>query len=196
MEAATFVAGTLSLLAVPGPTNTLLATAGARNGFQRSVPLLAAELSGYAFAIMLLWIAVGPMVAALPAFGIALHAVVVAYLVYLAAILWRHRGDEIADTGPVTMPRVFVTTSLNPKAIIFAFALLPSAGTTDIVALMPWLMALALQIVIVGTCWIAAGVSLRRRFQGVIHAKLGYRASASALILLAGVLAAHAISIA
>lgn len=193
MQAATFILGTLSLLATPGPTNTLLATSGAAKGLQRSLPLLAAELSGYFFAIVVLRIAVGPMIAAVPAFGIALHAAVVVYLVYLAVILWHHGANQVAETGPVTVPRVFVTTLLNPKAIIFAFALLPSAGSTD---LMPWLVALGLQIVTVGACWIAVGVWLRRGFRGVVYSKLGYRTSAAILMLLAGVLTAHAISIA
>jgi threonine/homoserine/homoserine lactone efflux protein len=194
MDHTVFVIGTLSLLSTPGPTNTLLATAGAGNGFRRSLPLLAAELSGYLLAILVLRTAVGPIVAAVPAFGVALRVVVVLYLIHLALLLWRHGESELAAAGPITFRRVFVTTLLNPKAIIFAFTLLPPAAATDTAGFMPWLAALALQIFIVGGVWIAAGASLGRGFRGVVPAKLGYRASAAALVLLAGVISAHTFS--
>ena len=111
MDQTAFIIGTLSLLATPGPTNTLLATAGAGNGFRRSLPLLAAELSGYLIAILGLRTVVGPVVAAVPAFGLALRVVVVLYLIHLAVQLWRHGENELAAAGPVTFRRVFVTLS-------------------------------------------------------------------------------------
>jgi threonine/homoserine/homoserine lactone efflux protein len=196
MDYTVFIIGTLSLLATPGPTNTLLATAGAGGGFRRSLPLLAAELSGYLLAILALRTAIGPIVAAVPAFGVALRVVVVLYLIHLALLLWRHGESELAAGGPITFRRVFVTTLLNPKAIIFAFTLLPSTAETDTAALAPWLAALALQIVIVGGGWIAVGALFARGLRGVIPAKLGYRVGAAALLLLAGVIGAHAFSLA
>ncbi|WP_245475173.1 LysE family translocator [Bradyrhizobium sp. Leo121] len=127
MDKVTFVAATLSLLATPGPTNTLLATSGAGVGPCRSAHLLAAELSGYLLAIVLLRSILGPVIATLPEFGIGLRIAVVIYLIYLAAMLWRHGARQVGDAAPVTFGRVFVTTLLNPKAIIFAFTILPSA---------------------------------------------------------------------
>src|SRR5262245_14691253 len=142
MDQTTFFIGTLSLLATPGPTNTLLATAGAGNGFRRSLPLLAAELLGYFIAIFVLRTAVGPIVAAVPAFGVVLRAAVVLYLIHLAVSLWRHGESELMARGPISFQRVFVTTLLNPKAIIFAFTLLPSAAETDVAHLSPWFFVL------------------------------------------------------
>jgi threonine/homoserine/homoserine lactone efflux protein len=87
MEPAAFAIACFPLLAAPGPTNTLLATSGAAIGVRGSLPLLAAELSGYLLAIFLLRVLVGPLIAAVPAFGIALRIAAVIYLLHLAAKL-------------------------------------------------------------------------------------------------------------
>src|SRR5271166_5453528 len=83
MDSLTFAAAALSLLATPGPTNTLLATSGAEVGLRRSLPLLGAELGGYLLAILLLRALIGPLMAANPLFAAALHGAVVVYLLYL-----------------------------------------------------------------------------------------------------------------
>jgi len=72
-EAATFFLGAVAVLATPGPTNTLLATSGAISGFRRSLPLLGGELGGYLLAIVVLLSFIGPIVAAMPAFGYDAH---------------------------------------------------------------------------------------------------------------------------
>ena len=41
-----FVLSVVALLAVPGPTNTLLATAGGLGGVRRAIPLIPAEVTG------------------------------------------------------------------------------------------------------------------------------------------------------
>ncbi len=56
----------LAVLGTPGPTNTLLATAGLR----RSLPLIPAEAAGYTIAVLTL----GPVVAGAPLLAGALRA--------------------------------------------------------------------------------------------------------------------------
>jgi threonine/homoserine/homoserine lactone efflux protein len=194
MEQLTFIAAALSLLATPGPTNTLLATSGAEAGLRRSLPLLGAELVGYLVAILLLRALIGPLMAANPHFAAALRGVVVVYLLYLAWALWRRGARAINVGGAITFPRVFVTTLLNPKAIIFSFTLLPQRG--DIGELAPWFSMLSLQIVTVGLGWILLGHMLRRRFRELGSARIGYRISALILVALAGMIGGHSLSLA
>jgi len=184
MEPEVFAIACFPLLAAPGPTNTLLATSGAAIGVRRSLPLLAAELSGYLLAIFLLRVLVGPLIAAVPAFGIALRIAAAIYLLHLAAKLWQHSGRQsIEASGSVTILSLFVTTLLNPKAIILTFSLLPA-----------WLPALIVQIVVAGSAWITVGALVQRGFRGTFHPRVGYRVSAVALILLAGGLSAHVLA--
>jgi len=190
MDLLPFILASVSLLATPGPTNTLLATSGAAVGVQRSLPLLAAEVTGYLLSILILRALIGPLVASVPAFGLGRRTIVVVYLVVLAVDVWKRSPARDGESGPVTLSRVFVTTLLNPKAIIFAFTILPQEGDANFAAL--WHAALALQIVVVGACWITAGATLRYGLQGLVSATVGYRVSAVALVILAGGVGAHA----
>jgi len=70
------------------------------------------------------------------------------------------------EGAPITFYRVFITTLLNPKAIIFAFALLPSQ--IGFLNLLPWLLGLSVLIATAGTGWIILGCSLRYGFSGIV----------------------------
>ena len=191
MELTTFIAASAALLIVPGPTNTLLATSGAAIGVRRSIPLLAAELCGYMVGISLLRVVVGPFVAAIPAAEIFMRSAVVMYLLFLSAKLWLQGVAEIRGSDPIQFSHVFVTTLLNPKGLIFAFAMLPQG--IDLLGLCPWLAVLAVEILVIGTGWIVTGNLLRGGLRRVIPPVVGYRVSAFALLVLAGIVGAQAI---
>ncbi|MGY4305640.1 threonine/homoserine/homoserine lactone efflux protein [Bradyrhizobium sp. USDA 4369] len=193
MDLLTFVLSTAALLATPGPTNTLLATAGASRGARASAHLLLAELAGYLLAILLLRVVLGPVLATAPLGGHALRVVVVLYLLHLAASLWRHGGAGHSDAAAVTLRRVFITTLFNPKAIIFAFTLLPAPGAG--IELLPFAVALGCSTIMVGGGWLVLGATLRRGLGQVMPATLGYRCSAAALALLACVILAPALAV-
>lgn len=190
MDAISFMIASISLLVTPGPTNTLLATAGAADGMHRSLRLLAAELAGYIAAILFLRVVAGPVIAAVPEAELALRVMVSVYLLYLAFNLWQHGSTELEASGPVTFGRVLLTTFLNPKAIIFAFTILPLGVT--LTGLIAWLTALGVMISAVGGLWIALGAALSRGLEGIFPARIGYRLSALALMILAGAVGGRA----
>ena len=134
--------GALALLATPGPTNTLLATSGAVSGFRNHSRRSPHSLQAGG--------------------GTVLSVFVCIFLLYLAWTLWRHGDVPRPEARPVTVQGVFVTTLLNPKALIFAFMLLPSDSSLTWAGVVPWLGVLSHLIVTVGACWIAIGASLRR----------------------------------
>jgi threonine/homoserine/homoserine lactone efflux protein len=149
-----FTLTVLAILGTPGPTNTLLATAGATAGFRRASPLLAAEASGYLISILTIGYLLGPVVAAYPAVGLALRLLVGAYLFYLALRLWRYgRVAEVAGRNAVTFRQVFVTTLLNPKALVFALGVIP-LGAPQLWAYFTGFVGMLL---CVGSAWIAFG---------------------------------------
>lgn len=125
-DIAPFLFGSLALLATPGPTNTLLAAAGAALGVRRALRLIPAELTGYLIAIGLLSLVVVPLMATVPVLSSVLKGAAALFLVWSAVSLWRAAGRIAGGTPPPATPRrVFLTTLLNPKALVFAIVLFP-----------------------------------------------------------------------
>lgn len=125
MTFAAFAAACLALLLAPGPTNTLIAIASARGGWVQGMRLMPAELAGYLAAILPLSLLGAEAVTRLPALGHVLTLAAAVWVMVLALRLWRLPGTRGAGV-PITSRRVFLTTFLNPKALIFALILLPA----------------------------------------------------------------------
>jgi len=172
-----FVLTVLFILGTPGPTNTLLATSGAAVGLRRSLPLLPAEAGGYFISIMVIGLALGPVVAQSPQLAIGLRLAVGAYLCWLAVKLWRQGGVVAGPVASVQPHQVFITTLLNPKAIIFALGVVPFASLHVWAYLLGFMATLAL----VSFCWILAGTGLGRMARGGGHARLVPRVGATAI---------------
>jgi threonine/homoserine/homoserine lactone efflux protein len=140
----------LTLLAVPGPTNTLLAASGATIGVRRSLHLLLAELLAYNLAVLAIR-------AIVDAFGrsstaeILFRVAVAAYLVYLAIRLWRAPANR--NTRSIDARSVFVTTLLNPKGLIFGLVIFPAQPGDPAL----YFGAFSVLVPIVGAAWIFAG---------------------------------------
>jgi threonine/homoserine/homoserine lactone efflux protein len=151
-----FVLAVLAVLITPGPTNTLLATGGATVGMRGSLALIPAEAAGYTISILALGLLLGPVLAGNPMLSLAMRLAVGAYLLLLAVRLWR-RGSEALVLGRVVTPaQLFVTTLLNPKAIIFALGIIPFGA----VRVWPYMLGFLLMLASVALCWIAIGAVL------------------------------------
>ena len=127
LHAGTFVATALALLAAPGPTNMLLASAGATVG-RGALSLLTAGMAGYVIAVGSLVVLAGPVLAAAPALLVTSKFVVAAWLFWTGLSLWRNSQRNSRPDGLVGARTVFVTTLLNPKTLVIAFGLMPPAA--------------------------------------------------------------------
>ena len=187
-----FTLSALALLAAPGPTNALLATAGATQMLGRAMPLLAAELIGYVLALLVLTLAIGPVIAGNPAVAWTLRIASTLYLLYLAATLWGHRLDEYvgqADVrADVRFRQVLIATLLNPKSLVLAFVLLPMPQPPAL-----HLAALAVLIVLTGGGWILLGRQVRLRAGEDVRLSTLRRGGAVVIALFALLLPASAL---
>ncbi|WP_063690090.1 LysE family translocator [Bradyrhizobium stylosanthis] len=181
-----FLTASCFMLALPGPTNTLLATSGAGVGISRSLHLLAAELCGYLLAIVLARLALGPVLSNIPVAAVALRGAVTVYILGLAVVLWRFRANELRAGAPVQFGQVLLATLLNPKAMVFAFLLLPlQAGLFE---LLPWFGVIALLIVTAGASWVTLGAALGRGARRLGRPDLITRAGAVTLVAVTGLI--------
>lgn len=142
----------LALLLTPGPTNTLLALAGAEVGWRRALRLIPFELSAYLAVTVPLALAGAAVMAALPALKPVVTLAAGLWVMALAAKMWRLPSPGQADR--VSGRRVLVTTLLNPKALVIGLALLPGG------ALAPRIAVLAALIIGVAALWAALGACL------------------------------------
>lgn len=153
MSLIAFLSAVFSLLLAPGPTNTLIGIAGAQGGPRKVAQLMPFELAGYLCAILPLTVFGAPLVAAWPEATVALKIVAALWVLWLAIRLWGIRGAKDADSN-VTRRRIFTTTLLNPKALIFALVLLPSPPDPEF---LPRLGMFCLALVLVAMLWGTAG---------------------------------------
>ncbi|NBB14704.1 LysE family transporter [Caulobacter sp. SLTY] len=187
-----FILAALTLLATPGPTNTLLAMSGAAAGLRPSLRLLGAELGGYMISILTLGVVLGPLVKDNPAVGIVLKAACATYLIWLAVKLWREGSSSLVSSSPVKFRRVFTTTLLNPKAVIFAFVIVPHLAEGRPLQAIPYLAGLCALIFLVGGSWIALGAGLRARSGDIQIGGWVRRIGAGALVVFAAILGSSA----
>ena len=143
------------LLVTPGPTNTLLMLGGAERGFRAALRLIPAELLGYMITVIPLALAGNHLLESVPALRPAVALVAAVWVAWLALKLWRMPALDGEQVATVTPRTVFVTTLLNPKALLFGLVLLPSP--TQIAGN---LTLFAVQIVVVATAWAGLGACL------------------------------------
>ncbi|MCR0984385.1 LysE family translocator [Roseomonas populi] len=150
-----FALTVLLILGTPGPTNTLLATGGGTVGFRRALPLVPAEAAGYSITILAVGLVLGPLIAGVPAVALGLRLVVGAYLIWLAVRLWQ-RGAVDLSVAPVMPRQVFLTTLLNPKALVFALGVIPFGAP----GWPAYFLAFLVMLVSVAVGWIGIGAAL------------------------------------
>lgn len=178
-----FALAALLVLMTPGPTNTLLAASGAAVGWRAAAALPLAEAAGYAMAIGG-FLLVGRLLdgAGLP----LLKAIAAAWLFYSALRLWREPVLSGAINRRVALRRIFITTLLNPKAMLVAVVLIPAMAHDRPLAALLTYLAIS---VFAGCCWVAGGSLLPVRF-----APYAYRAAALVLGFFCVVAASSAIA--
>jgi threonine/homoserine/homoserine lactone efflux protein len=155
--------GIVVVLITPGPTNTLLASAGLRQGVRRSLPLIAAELAGYLVAISVWGRFLAQAAHALPWLPALLRVAAGTYIAWLAVDMWRAAVALPDSTQKASGTlRLFLATLLNPKALLFAGTIFPAAAFVLWPAYLLSMLIFACLLAPIALAWIAFGAALGR----------------------------------
>lgn len=139
-----FVAASIVMLAIPGPTILLVISYALGHGRKAGTATVAGVALGDFTAMTASMLGLGALLATSAALFTVLKWVGAAYLIYLGIKLWRAPvvGAQSSDadvTGKERPLRIFlhtyVVTALNPKSIVFFVAFLPQF----LVPTLPWL---------------------------------------------------------
>lgn len=180
----TFVFICAPLLFVPGPTNTLLFSAGMLQGYRGAVGLVLAGLGGYGLAI-LAWSLLYDLLAGSFTASALIKIGCAVYLFRLAAGMWKTawRPQENAKfIGPGTL---FSSTLLNPKGFILASAIFPHGWYREWGSAIGHLLPFSAVLLAASAMWIAVGVFVNRRAKGLSQSALAGRFPAMVLGLFA-----------
>ena len=178
---AIFLVEVLGVLALPGPTNSLLLVSGVSRGFWASLNLILAELGAYIITISLLVFVLEPASRSHSTVSQLLRVLCSLYLVYVAFWLWRSGEREVPASHPINFRRVFLTTLVNPKNLIFAFGIFPLPSTTSN-GMLPYFVSFSAICTGVACGWIGGGALLHSRGTHKLHLNLFYRGEAFLLV--------------
>ncbi len=156
-----FMLSTIAILLTPGPTNTLLASAGLGQGMRKAFPLVAFELAGYLIAISAWGIFLASAQHHYPWLGISVRVASSCYLAYMAVKIWRAAHalptSEQKTIGPKAL---FVATLLNPKGLLFASAIFPPHTFDDVQVYLAAMALFSCLLLPIGIVWIKFGAAL------------------------------------
>ena len=148
----------LMILAMPGPTNCLLSIAAATMVHRKQYRLVVPVVSAYVLAAMA-FLTLTTMWGVTEIKGAKL--VGAAVLVHVAVGLWRGKASVGAARVTVSPMHVFLTTLVNPKALIVV-TLFADTVRVSLASKILLVSCLLVWIVVVSIGWIALGATINR----------------------------------
>jgi threonine/homoserine/homoserine lactone efflux protein len=145
---------TLSMSFTPGPNNLMLASAGARFGYLRTLPHQAGVVLGFAFMTLTVGLGVAGIILAAPLLYTVMKYASIGYILYLA---WRTGTAEklktaaVAAERPMTFLGAVAFQWINPKGWIMALGAMTTYTTKA--------LDLRLQVVLITVIMAVVGVA-------------------------------------
>jgi threonine/homoserine/homoserine lactone efflux protein len=176
------------MAATPGPNNVIFAAAGARNGYLRTIPMLAGMLGGFVGLIGIGLAGVGGVLDALPASHLVLTLGASAYLAHLAVGLWHATPPTDVETQSGSAPlltwwQMALFQVANPKTWLAVLAFVSGKlGPSSPGGTLVDVLGAACFLAVVG-----ASASLWTLFGAALRTHLAPRSWRRAMRLMAGV---------
>jgi threonine/homoserine/homoserine lactone efflux protein len=178
------------VLLVPGPTNTLLLSAGLRLNLRGACRLVAAEASGYVTAITVWGLFLWSLAAQYPWIVGCVKLLSATFIFYLAVKMWfKGAGFDAADAAPLGFRGLFLATLMNPKALLFSSAIFPESAFRSLEIFLLSTGVFLITLIPIGLLWSRSGRRLlMNRAEGRL-ASIVLRCSSLVLLMFAATLA-------
>ncbi|RMQ47624.1 hypothetical protein ALQ04_04054 [Pseudomonas cichorii] len=168
----------LAVLAVPGPTNSLLFQTGMNRGFNaRSLQWVAAEWLAYVVQITAWGLTLDRVARDYPWVATLSKAFAVCFLFYIALKLWAMARSGHSDGGQGDQPGLsptglFVATLSNPKGLFFASFVAPAGTFLDSADYLAFMSAFTAVVLPVGSAWVIFGACFGSRLNSPRSSRL------------------------
>jgi threonine/homoserine/homoserine lactone efflux protein len=179
-----FLLFALAAAVTPGPSNVMIASTGSAVGFRRGLPCAAGAALGMASLIGAAALGLGHVVTAVPALLTGLKFAGAAFLLWLAAAIWRAGGQVDGQARAASAVEAALFQWLNPKGWLVAASagglyLPPGASPFTGASLLAVLFfAAALPS---GLVWLGLGAGLKRMLRDPRAARVFNRTMALTL---------------
>lgn len=150
--------------------------------------LIPAEVAGYLTTVVPLAIVGAHVLDRIPSLALVVQLAAAAWVMTIAIRLWR-TGESHETSSDVTGRQVFVTTMLNPKALVFGLVFIPAPGSPEFV---PRLTLFCMMVVGAAVVW-GLGGALAGGLAGGSRLQLIQRVASVWLMVVSVTLAAGAI---
>lgn len=159
----------IATLFSPGPNNMMLMASGANYGIRRTVPHMLGVALGFPILAAAVGLGLGALFEAWPPVRVALEAISVAFLLWLA---WKVAnaaapGERAAEARPLTFAQAASFQWVNPKGWAMALgAMSLYAATGGWVRVIAVAGVFALLGLVSATTWTLIGTQIRRILTG------------------------------
>ena len=160
----------LTVLLVPGPTNSLLLQSGVSRGLGGySLKLILAEWLAYLIQISAWGLSIDVLTANYAWVVVATKILAVAFLFYIALNLWFSvQADASRKPSAISVSALFLATLTNPKGLFFASFVAPAGTFLQVENYLSFMGIFSLVIFPVGIVWVGLGAVFGRNLPSVI----------------------------
>ncbi|WP_135007274.1 LysE family translocator [Pseudomonas syringae] len=160
----------LTVLLVPGPTNSLLLQSGISRGLSTySLKLVAAEWAAYVIQISAWGLSIDALIEHYGWVVVTIKVLAVMFLFYISLKLWFSiHQDPDGKPSPISVSALFLATLNNPKGLFFATLIAPAGTFFHVESYLSFMTVFSLVVLPVGMTWVALGAIFGRKLPSII----------------------------
>jgi len=120
----------LVMVGAPGPNNLMLMASGVNFGIRRSIPHMLGIVLGCQVLLVAMAVGLGELLVRYPQAAVALKALSVLFLTYVAVKLWQTKGlsAQSSTARPMSVLEAALFQWVNPKAWMMCLTMVAALG--------------------------------------------------------------------